>query len=109
MQMSQTTPSDSAPEVVPDRAQVRRQSLSKEQPTRWQHLIPDTWTLECLLMIFTLGCFLAICSVLLAYDKKEWPDMAYGLSLNAIISILATASKSSLIHVAGEALKLSAN
>lgn len=47
---------------------------------------------------------LAICGVLLAYDNKKRPDMAYGLSLNTIVARLATASKSSLVIVVGEAI-----
>ncbi|KAJ5377132.1 uncharacterized protein N7496_004541 [Penicillium cataractarum] len=105
--MLQATPSGSVSEVSsthPNDTHGRWHTLPKKKPSRWQQLILDTWILECLLMIFSLGCLVAICSVLLAYDNKTRPDMKYGLSLNAIISTLATASKSSLVFVVGEAI-----
>lgn len=50
-------------------------------------------------MSFSFLSFLAIIVVLAVYDQKPSPNLKRGLKLNTIISILATASKSSLIFV----------
>lgn len=74
---------------------------SKPQSPRrtWMRLIQDTWFSEISLMVFSFFAFLAIIVVLAVYDHKPVPDFKYGLKLNTIISILAIASKSSLIFV----------
>ncbi|KAJ5177547.1 uncharacterized protein N7500_000246 [Penicillium coprophilum] len=45
-----------------------------------------------------------MCGILFAYDQKARPELRYGLSLNAIISILATGCKASLMFMIGEAV-----
>ncbi|KAJ9485191.1 hypothetical protein VN97_g8163 [Penicillium thymicola] len=81
---------------------------SKPTKTRehksWNTRCLDTWLLEILAAIFSIACFIAICAILLAYNNKTRPDLWYGLSLNAIISVLATGCKSSLLFMIGEAL-----
>lgn len=64
----------------------------------------DTWLFESLALVFSVACFVAILGLLSAYNNKVRPEMAYNLSLNAIISILATGCKSSLVLVIGEAM-----
>ncbi|KAJ0420573.1 hypothetical protein BJY00DRAFT_312991 [Aspergillus carlsbadensis] len=64
--------------------------------------ILDTWFYEILATIFSVGCFVAILGVLLAFDGKPTPKFAYSLTLNTVISILATASKASLVFMIGE-------
>jgi hypothetical protein len=66
--------------------------------------IVDTWFYECLTMIFSLACFGAVVSLLVVTDGKPPPSFAYGLTLNAIVSLLGTACKSSLIFVIGECI-----
>ncbi|RDW90853.1 DUF3176 domain-containing protein [Aspergillus mulundensis] len=63
----------------------------------WKKL--DTWLFEILAMIFSLTCCIAIVCILVTFNGEPQPEFAYGLTLNAIISTLATASKSSLIYV----------
>ncbi|KAL3479168.1 hypothetical protein BJX99DRAFT_222621 [Aspergillus californicus] len=70
----------------------------------WTTLFLDTWLWEFLAIVFSLLCFAAIVCVLMIFDNKPRPDFAYGFTLNAIISILATASKSSLVYVIGECI-----
>ncbi|RDW72391.1 DUF3176 domain-containing protein [Aspergillus mulundensis] len=70
----------------------------------WASIMLSTWLWEAVAMIFSMLCFAAIVGVLRAFDQKSRPSFAYGLTLNAIISILATASKSSLIYVIGECM-----
>lgn len=66
--------------------------------------ILDTWFYEILAIVFSLACFASILSVLVAYNQKPAPSLSYGLTLNAIIFILATESKSSLIFATGECI-----
>ncbi|CAG8305780.1 unnamed protein product [Penicillium salamii] len=71
---------------------------------RRKSILLDTWIFESLALVFSIACFVAILGLLGAYNNEVRPEMAYKLSLNAIISILATGCKSSLAHVIGEAI-----
>lgn len=55
-------------------------------------------------MIFSVACLVVIIGILIAFDQKSRPNFACGVTLNAMISILATASKSSLIYIIGECM-----
>lgn len=55
-------------------------------------------------MIFSTACFIAIVAVLIAFNRKKRPNISYDLSLNTIVSVLATACKSSLVFAVGEAI-----
>ncbi|KAJ5685013.1 hypothetical protein N7536_007632 [Penicillium majusculum] len=70
----------------------------------WNTRCLDTWLLEILAASFSIACLIAICAILLAYDGNTRPDLKYGLTLNAIISVLATGCKSSLLFMIGESL-----
>ena len=70
----------------------------------WKHLTLDTWSGETFLMSFSFLSFLAIVIVLAVYDQKPSPSLKWGLKLNTIISILAIASKSSLMFVVSETI-----
>ncbi|OJJ78426.1 DUF3176 domain-containing protein [Aspergillus glaucus CBS 516.65] len=70
----------------------------------WKYLTMDTWYGETFLLTFSFFSFLAIVVVLAVYDEKPSPSLKWGLKLNTIISILATACKSSLIFVVSEAM-----
>ncbi|KAL4924581.1 DUF3176 domain-containing protein [Aspergillus undulatus] len=62
------------------------------------------WLWEIAGIFFSLLCFVAIVSILAVFDGKTAPNFAYGFTLNAIVSILGTASKTSLIYVIGECI-----
>ncbi|KAL3460016.1 hypothetical protein BJX64DRAFT_278766 [Aspergillus heterothallicus] len=79
-------------------------SASKTTPQGWKTLALNTWFWETLAMLFSLLCFVAIFCILMVFEDKARPDMPRGFTLNAIVSILATASKSSLIYVIGECI-----
>ncbi|CAI7653598.1 unnamed protein product [Penicillium bialowiezense] len=83
--------SDTAEESVPLKPSS---TISK----RRKSILLDTWLFESFALAFSLACFIAILGLLIR------PELAYNLSLNAIISILATGCKSSLILVIGEAI-----
>ncbi|KAL3467196.1 hypothetical protein BJX64DRAFT_192179 [Aspergillus heterothallicus] len=64
----------------------------------------DTWLYEFLSILFSLACMGGVAAILIIYDQEPRPSFAYGITLNAIISLLGTASKSSLIYVIGECM-----
>lgn len=76
----------------------------KNVASRWDFLILDTWFWEIVSITFSAACFIAICSVLLGYDQKAMPNFPTGLTLNTIVSILATASKSALLCMVGTSI-----
>lgn len=89
--------SDTAEESVPLKP-------SSTIGNRGKPILLDTWLFESFTLAFSVACFVAIIGLLSAYDNKIRPELAYDLSLNAIISILATGCKSSLVLVIGEAI-----
>ena len=76
----------------------------KKTPKAKRSLWLDTWLLEGIALSFSIACLVAIFGVLAAYDNKKRPQLAYKITLNTIISVLATGCKSSLILVIGEAI-----
>jgi hypothetical protein len=64
----------------------------------------DTWSYEILDISLSIACFIALSSVLLTYDKKPFPRLYCGITLNAIISILATTSKLFLLSAVTSAI-----
>ncbi|KAJ5501532.1 hypothetical protein N7453_006349 [Penicillium expansum] len=75
-------------------------SPQKDSTSVWQ----DTWRLEFLAIFFSIACFIAICVLLKVYDQKTRPTLSYDISLNTIVSVLATACKSALVFSVGEAI-----
>jgi hypothetical protein len=59
----------------------------------------DTWSYEAMAMAFSLGCFVAVFLILITYNNNTVPHYFPGITLNAIISTLGTASKSALLYV----------
>ncbi|KAL3493505.1 hypothetical protein BJX62DRAFT_235333 [Aspergillus germanicus] len=62
----------------------------------------NTWFYEILAAIFSIGCFIAIVAILIAYDGKPTRTFAYSLTPNTPVSILATASKAPPLFMIGE-------
>ncbi|KAL2802832.1 hypothetical protein BJX63DRAFT_98044 [Aspergillus granulosus] len=46
---------------------------------------------------FSTLCFVAALTILLTYNGKPSPELSHGATLNVIVSVLATGTKSSLI------------
>ncbi|KAF2104206.1 hypothetical protein NA57DRAFT_70423 [Rhizodiscina lignyota] len=80
------------------------QSTKAPRPSRWKRFIFDTWLPEVAMISMSAVLLIAIAAVLEAYDSNPMPKLPYGLTLNAIISILATLSKSCLISVVASAI-----
>ncbi|OQE20445.1 hypothetical protein PENSTE_c013G03884 [Penicillium steckii] len=70
----------------------------------WKSLSLDTWFLEIIAMLFSIACFVAICCILIIYNQEPRPELSHGVSLNAIVAVLATSCKSSLVFVLGETM-----
>ncbi|CAG8235622.1 unnamed protein product [Penicillium salamii] len=91
-----------------DRQEPRVELLSEKQkaPGRfsWSSITLDTWILETVSLVFSIACLMSIYGILFAYNGKPRPEFSYNISLNAIVSVLATACKSSLIFVVGAGL-----
>jgi hypothetical protein len=62
----------------------------------------DTWLYEIAALAFSAGCLVALAVMLGIYNGRQTPQMPYNITLNALISVLSTAAKSSLLFaVAG--------
>jgi hypothetical protein len=74
-------------------------ATAHQAPTaNWFYRITlDTWAPEALALFISAASILAITAILVRYGDKKSPEMSYGITLNAIVSILATASRSLLI------------
>jgi hypothetical protein len=57
----------------------------------------DTWVPEALALFISAASIIAIAGILTYYNKKKSPELPYSITLNAIVSILATISRSMLI------------
>jgi hypothetical protein len=74
-------------------------ATSHQTPTaNWFYRITlDTWAPEALALSISAASIIAITVILAHYGDEKWPKMSYGITLNAIVSILATTSRSLLI------------
>jgi hypothetical protein len=70
----------------------------------WASMTMDSWYYETIALCFSIACFIATICILEVYNQQSTPQFSYGLTLNTVISVLATASKSSLIFVVGECI-----
>ena len=74
-----------------------RAAQEEESPSRWTRLVCNTWFFESLAISFSALCLIAIVVVLLVYHNKGLNPMPYDITLNAIVSTLATGAKASLL------------
>lgn len=82
-------------------------SFPNKQSSIWPRcLSPYTnpWFWEAVSAIFSLLCLTAIFVILAVYNNSPSPRLPHGVTLNAIVSILATGSKASLIFVTSESI-----
>ncbi|CAI7629279.1 unnamed protein product [Penicillium pancosmium] len=89
-------------------ARTEHDKFNIKTPSPFKHggwaSLDDTWFFECLAMAFSFASFIAVIIILRAYDQKPSPNLSYGLTLNSIISLLATSSRSSLLFVVAAAV-----
>jgi hypothetical protein len=74
-------------------------AASHKAPTAsWFYRITlDTWAPEILALIISAASIAGIIALLLWYEGTKSPQLSFGITLNAIVSILATTSRSMLI------------
>ncbi|KAL4807997.1 hypothetical protein BDV18DRAFT_167820 [Aspergillus unguis] len=63
-----------------------------------------SWTLEILGWLVSVGFLVAIIVVLLHYDGQPRPQWPYGITLNALVSVLSTVMKASMAFILTESL-----
>jgi hypothetical protein len=87
------------PEEEEVKAGSDRPKMIEDQDTAscFRRLLCDTWFYESFAMCLSSLCLVAIGTILWAYDKHPSPQMKFGLTLNAIVSTLSTASKAGLV------------
>lgn len=64
----------------------------------------SSWTFEIIGCVVSIGFLIAIIVVLFEYDGKPMPDWPYGITLNALISVLSTVMKATMAFVLTECL-----
>lgn len=64
----------------------------------------SSWTLEILSCLTSIVFFIAIIVVLWYYDGRPMPDWPYGITLNALVSVLSTVMKASMAFIVAEGL-----
>lgn len=89
-------------------SQSRRSSFADVTDTTrrvaYGSLSADTWFWEIAALLFSAVCLIAIGAILRVYNGHDVPHFYKGLTLNTIISILATTSKSALLFAASAAI-----
>ena len=63
-----------------------------------------SWTWEILSCLTSIVFFIAIIVVLWKYDGKPMPDWPYGITLNALVSVLSTIMKATMAFIVAESL-----
>lgn len=60
------------------------------------------WVWEIIAALFSILCLIGICILLAYYDGKPTPEIKWGFTLNAVVALLATLMKGSLLAVIAE-------
>jgi hypothetical protein len=96
--------STAAAAAYPTRDQTTRlredaSSLQSDEPSWIRQILLDSWVCEWAAMCFSIVCLVALVFVVSLYSGGPIPKLGSGLTLNAIISVLSTASRASLVFV----------
>ncbi|KAJ9500661.1 hypothetical protein H2202_003877 [Exophiala xenobiotica] len=86
------------------RKPASKETLYDRGRLRYSRIHHDVWVPEVLSICFSTVCFVTIFVVLVAYDGKQVPSLPHAITLNTVVAILSTASKSSLILVVGSCI-----
>ena len=84
-----------------DAVAVRSRAWYHRSYSKVNRILLDTWLPEIFALLFSLACLVAIVAVLAIYHDKPLHHLPKGLTLNAIISVLAAGAKSSLMFTVG--------
>jgi hypothetical protein len=74
-------------------------SLQSDEPSWIRRILLDSWVCEWAAICFSIVCLIALAFVVSLYRGGPIPKLGSGLTLNAIISVLSTASRASLVFV----------
>ncbi|KAK1144074.1 hypothetical protein N8T08_005736 [Aspergillus melleus] len=85
----------------PEPALATEQVLLQSQSTGF---CGSSWALEVVSSVVAVAALVAIIVVLYAYDGKPMPDWPYGITLNALVSLLSTVMKAAMAFPITEAL-----
>lgn len=77
---------------------------AKHTRSYWQRAIPHLWLLEWLSWSVALIATAGIVGVLVAFDQKPIPQWPYGITLGALVSLLATIANVGLAGPIGAGL-----
>ncbi|KAE8153561.1 hypothetical protein BDV25DRAFT_149089 [Aspergillus avenaceus] len=94
-------------QVSKDEEKVQRSSSAQNVPSNrspWLTLGFDSWIYESIAVCFSIACLVAIVCILQIYDGQLSPNLPSDITLNTVISVLATVSKSSLVYAVGECI-----
>lgn len=89
-----------------DQQTETNQKPAESSISLWAKVGLDTWFYEIVGLSFAIVCFAATVCILRVYQDQLSPHLPYKITLNTIIYILATGSKSSLLFVIGECMGL---
>ncbi|KAL4744356.1 hypothetical protein BDW72DRAFT_94738 [Aspergillus terricola var. indicus] len=88
--------------------QARQRPLSSAQQAFLQSQTRKfwgaSWTLEILGCLTSIVFLVAIIAVLLHYDGRPMPQWPYGITLNALVSVLSTVMKATMAFILTESL-----
>ena len=77
----------------------KSESLQASRPSRWSRFLYDTWIPELSIVCLSAASLTIIAIVVYIYDSHAGSTLPQGVSLNAIVSVLATVYKSYLLLV----------
>ncbi|KAB8256543.1 hypothetical protein BDV32DRAFT_153165 [Aspergillus pseudonomiae] len=101
--VSEVESPDSTDRLLPEEQSLQQNKFQRHLNT-WNALLTDTWFPETVAMIFSVACFVAIIALVKAFEGKPAPVFSRVVTLNAVVSVLGTASKCSLLYVVSQSI-----
>ncbi|KAJ9617383.1 hypothetical protein H2204_013849 [Knufia peltigerae] len=81
------------------------QTVPERGPSWWDRISLDNWLWELGAATLCLCVLASIVGILIAYDNHAVPDLPEGISINAIISFLASLAKASLMVILAASIR----
>lgn len=82
-----------------DRPLASKSPSPKKQSSTIQRLLLDTWVCESVAISLSIGCMIAIVVIVKQFEGGEIPRLLFGVTLNTIVAVLATAARSTVSFV----------
>jgi hypothetical protein len=80
-----------------DTASEKQLAAGGKRRHKFDRVASTYWLFEVLCGILSLACLVAIAAVLHAFDNRPVPTLHYGITLNTIVSLLASVATFSLV------------